>query len=141
MSANWSIQKNSNLLGIWVQALKPGPKLFGVGPPVKVRASARLYPIISYIQGLVKKKKKIKISKKRGSRKARTKGSLILSEAGQSGELTNLQTRSSKTRSRSYLEEKLGLSSSQAGVVHKDPTEPTTKPDDQDAAGIYFKLL
>ena len=36
-----------------------GPKLFGVGPPVKVRASARLYPIISYIQGLVKKKKKI----------------------------------------------------------------------------------
>ena len=30
-----------------------------MGPPVKVRASARLYPIISYIQELVKKKKKI----------------------------------------------------------------------------------
>jgi hypothetical protein len=37
----------------WAQAF------FGVGPPVKVRASARLYPIISYIQELVKKKKKI----------------------------------------------------------------------------------
>ena len=36
-----------------------GPSFFGVGPPVKVRASARLYPIISYIQELVKKKKKI----------------------------------------------------------------------------------
>ena len=32
-----------------------------MGPPVKVRASARLYPIISYIQGLVKKKKKINL--------------------------------------------------------------------------------
>ena len=38
-------KKNSNLLGIWVQALKPGPKLFWGGP---TRKSSSFGAIISY---------------------------------------------------------------------------------------------